>query len=872
MTALHLAAYSGHLESVKVLVNHGAIIEAPSMNGSTPLRLAAGRGNILVTKFLLEKGADPNTKCNEAKTPLYDAVTREHLGIAELLLHHGANVTLPSVDGETPVHHAIIVGNAKMLELLVSADPEALSHTNVMATEPPLITACKLQKAALVKVLLNRKADPNVCNKDSMTPLAVASCLENLETMELLIKHSANMMLSFPPHGTPLHIVAIEGKVNATRKLLNMGINPNVVDSEGTTPLRRAVENQRAEVASLLLKHGADIHVECPGDELPLLHKAAKRNDIKMLKLLIDNGADPYETGIKGGTALFTAAANNSIAAIDLLFTYPGLIDIPNKSKITPLMAAIFQRKYNSALQLLKHKPNVSICNLDGMTALYICVDFRAPADVVRAILNCNSTIDSPGPEGISPIKLACHRGFAELVKEMLDVNQDFFKINPKSSYDFIFTAIDSGSRGTLEALLQHGANPNCIHPHMPMTPLHYLCRQHNTADRLLQVVLSHYPNVNIVTEIGAPLHVAVVTKKNTYISMLLNRNANPNVVSGPEMASPLVIAAETNNLEAACLLLDHGAEINHALATNGFTSLHKAAGSNFTEMAQLLIDRGARVDQQSKLGYTPLHIAVSMGSQEVFAVLIENNSNINAQDHTGGTPLIHAIHKGENEVALTLIELGADVHQCNADGLHALHICARTGSVDIVSRLVDLGADPNTQESNGATPLLLSIVARQQGVTKILLEKGASVDLADVQNNTPLHVAAEANDVEAVRLLLEHGADPTLCNLKGKTPTDLTDSRNLEKIMVKATWKKVQKQLDSLKIEEVAHHLAGTGRAAAIAADFGCTKNQWRNISHSHEDDTQRMVAFLKQWKQNMIQTSDEKTLKELLKILQKL
>ena len=869
VAALHLAAYSGHLESVKVLINLGANIEAPSVNGSTPLRLAAGRGNILVTKFLLEKGADPNTKCKEAKTPLYDAITREHLGIAELLLHHGANVTLPSVDGETPIHHAIIVGNVKMLELLVSADPEALSHTNVVATEPPLITACKLQKAVLVKVLLNMKADPNVCNKDSMTPLAVASCLENLEIMELLIKHSANMILSFPPHGTPLHIVAAEGKVNATRKLLNMGINPNVVDSEGTTPLRRAVENQRTEVASLLLKHGADINVECPGDELPLLHKAAKRNNIKMLKLLIENGADPYETGIKGGTALFTAAANNSVDAIDHLCTYPGLIDIPNKSKITPLMAAIFQRKYDCALQLLKHKPNVSICNLDGMTALYICVDFRAPADVVRAILNCNPTIDSPGPEGISPIKLACHRGFAELVKEMLDVNRDFFKINPKSSYDFIFTAIDSGSRGTLEALLQHGANPDCIHPQMPMTPLHYLCRQHNTADRLLQVVLSHNPNVNIVTEMGAPLHVAVVTKKNTYVSMLLNRNANPNVVSGPEMATPLVIAAETNNLEAACLLLDHGAEINHALATNGFTSLHKAATSNFTEMAQLLIDRGAKVDQQSKLGYTPLHVAVSVGSQEVFAVLIENNSNINAQDHTGGTPLIHAIHKGENEVALTLIELGADVHQCNADGLHPLHICARIGSVNIVTRLLDLGADPNTQESNGATPLLLSVVGRQQGVAKVLLEKGASVDLADVQKNTPLHGAAEENDLEAVRLLLEHGADPTLCNLKGKTPADITDSRNVETIIVKATWKKVQKQLESLKIEEVAHHLAGTGRAAVIAADFGCTKNQWENISHSHKDDTQRMVTVLKQWKQNMTQTSDEKTLKKLLKIL---
>ena len=61
-----------------------------------------------------------------------------------MLLHHGANVTVPAVDGETPIHHAIVVGNAEMLRLLVSANPQALNHTNVMEKEPPLVTACKL--------------------------------------------------------------------------------------------------------------------------------------------------------------------------------------------------------------------------------------------------------------------------------------------------------------------------------------------------------------------------------------------------------------------------------------------------------------------------------------------------------------------------------------------------------------------------------------------------------------------------------------------------------------------------------------------------------------------------------------------------------
>ena len=873
VTALHLAAYSGHLKSAQTLIDLGADIEAPSANGSTPLRLAAGRGSALVTKFLLEKGANSNTKCNEMKTPLYDAITRGHQGIAKMLLHHGANVTVPAVDGETPIHHAIVVGNAEMLRLLVSANPQALNHTNVIEKEPPLVTACKLQSVPLVKTLMEIKANPNVHGKDHMTPLAVASSLENLEIMEILVKHGAEMTLSFPPYGTPLHIVAIEGKVNATRKLLKLGIHPDILDSESTTPLRRAVEHQRTEIASLLLKQGADIHVDCPGDELPLLHKAAKRNDVRMLMVLIKNGADPYKKGIKGGTALFTAATNNSGDAIDLLCTYPGLVDIANKSKITPLMAAILQRKYDCALRLLKHKPNVSLCNLNGMTVLYICVDFRAPEEVVRGILACDATINSPGPNGNTPIMLACHRGFTELVRAMLESNRNFFKRFPHSSVGLVFTTINAQSSSTLEVILQHGADPDCISPHMPMAPLHMLCRQYGSTEIMLQVLLDHHPNVNMVTEVGAPLHVAVVSGKNTFVSMLLHNNADANVLSGPELASPLITAVERNNVEAVCLLLHHGAKVDHALATDGFTALHKAAASNCFEIAQVLIKSGATIDQPSKLGYSPLHVAISTGSQEVFALLIENNSNMNTQDNTGATPLMRAIHDGKNEVALMLIELGADIHKCGMTGLHALHIGARVGLVDIVSRVLDLGANPNTKEQNGVTPLFLAILLGQLNVAKVLIEKGASVNLGDNHKQTPLHVAAENNSVEAVRLLFKHEADPTVCNLNGKVPADLTKSKNIKKMIATVAKEKALKKMPSLEIEEVAHRLAGTGRAAAIAAELGVSENQWRDIEHNHHDPKQRMLAIVNLWRQkkHTMLTRDEEMMMEIEAVLRK-
>ena len=833
VTALHLAAYSGHLKAVQILVDLGAAIEASSASGLTPLHLAVTQKNFSVAKFLLEKGANCNSISKNKTTPLYCAVSEGHQGIIKLLLHNGADMTLGTIEGETPIHHAVVNGNGEVLKLLISANPQAITHPNVNKFEPPLITAVKLQKVPIIKTLLCANCDPNVCNKDYMSPLAVASCMENLEIMELLVSYGANMMLSFPPHGTPLHISAVEGKVNAARKLLKMEIDPNVLDSEGTTPLRRAVENQRVEVAAVLLKHGADMHIECPGDEMSLLHKAAKRNDVKMLKLLIERGGDPYERGIKGGTAMFTAAASGSGDAVDLLSKYPGLIDIANKQHFTPLMAAIYNRKYDCALRILKHKPNVSKCNWDNMTILYICIDFRAPQEVIEGILACDSTIDTPGPNGISPILLACHRGFTELVKAMLKKNIYFLERHPEISSTLVYAAIDAGSFGSLEALLQHGANPNCLHPHMPMAPLHYLCSQHIMAEKMFQVLLDHNPDVNFVTDIGAPLHISVVNQKNRFVAMLLRHNADPNVVSGPDKASPLITAAEVNNVEAASLILQHGGRIDYALTSNGFTSLHKAAISNLTDMAELLIkaivDRGANIDQPSNEGYSALHLAVSAGSQEVFGLLIENNCNMNAQDNEGGTPLMRAIHDGKNDMALMLLELGANIQIRDANGLHALHLGARFGSTEVVTRLLELGTSPDIQERNGVTPLFLSLLTGQLQTATILIQKGANVNLADNKGNTPLHIAAESNNSEAVRLLLENGANPVNKNTKGKSPGDLTESKNIVKIL--DVTEKRRHKTSKLILKEEDYKLAGEENTTYMTSEDACVKNKWLDL-----------------------------------------
>lgn len=122
-TALHLAAFFGHIEIARLLLAAGAPLEVASTNShkNFPLQAAASGCRAEMVRFLLENGADANCRNSPSRvTPLHHAAACGHLEIVKTLLLIGADPKATDSEGRTPrviaeaKGHALVAAALKM--------------------------------------------------------------------------------------------------------------------------------------------------------------------------------------------------------------------------------------------------------------------------------------------------------------------------------------------------------------------------------------------------------------------------------------------------------------------------------------------------------------------------------------------------------------------------------------------------------------------------------------------------------------------------------------------------------------------------------------------------------------------------------------
>jgi len=92
-TPLHAASDSGHVRTVRVLLDYGARMGARRIDGRTPLGIASCNGHLKVVQLLLTRRTASNSNVRtDLNRPLYLASKSGHFEIVRLLLDSGADV------------------------------------------------------------------------------------------------------------------------------------------------------------------------------------------------------------------------------------------------------------------------------------------------------------------------------------------------------------------------------------------------------------------------------------------------------------------------------------------------------------------------------------------------------------------------------------------------------------------------------------------------------------------------------------------------------------------------------------------------------------------------------------------------------------
>jgi hypothetical protein len=108
---LHVASQEGHVDAVRVLLDHGAHVNLQDGADWMPLHFASLEGNLKVVQLLLEHEATLNALTVSDSSPVYLASLRGHLEVVRLLCDHGADVHLRADEYLTPFQTATQEGH-----------------------------------------------------------------------------------------------------------------------------------------------------------------------------------------------------------------------------------------------------------------------------------------------------------------------------------------------------------------------------------------------------------------------------------------------------------------------------------------------------------------------------------------------------------------------------------------------------------------------------------------------------------------------------------------------------------------------------------------------------------------------------------------
>eukprot|EP00062_Callorhinchus_milii_P019531 gi/632974191/ref/XP_007903537.1/ PREDICTED: putative ankyrin repeat domain-containing protein 31 isoform X2 [Callorhinchus milii] len=109
-------------------------------------------------------------------------------------------------------------------------------------------------------------------------------------------------------------------------------------------------------------------------------------------------------------------------------------------------------------------------------------------------------------------------------------------------------------------------------------------------------------------------------------------------------------------------------------------------------------------INKKDGKGQSRLHLAVMKRDLLLVRSLIAAGIEVNMKDYAGWTALHEACDRGFIEGIQELLKAGADVNSIGMDGVSPLHDAVRSSHYEAVKLLLEHGANPNQKKSDGLT------------------------------------------------------------------------------------------------------------------------------------------------------------------------
>uniref|UniRef100_A0A8C5C5P0 Ankyrin repeat domain 6 n=1 Tax=Gadus morhua TaxID=8049 RepID=A0A8C5C5P0_GADMO len=248
---LLVASHKGQAEQVVQLINKGAQV-AVTKYGRGPLHLAAYRGHIEVVRILLKAGCDLDIQDDVSQTALHRAAVVGNSDVISALIQEGCDLDRQDKDGNTALHEVSWHGFSQSVKLLVKAGANVHSRNKVRNSS--LHLACQNGHAQSAKVLLLGGARPDTKNQAGDSSLHVAARYNHQGVINILLGAFCSVSLRNQAGDTPLHVAASLNHRKSVRLLLEAGADSSACNTAGQTALDQARENNNPEVALLLTK------------------------------------------------------------------------------------------------------------------------------------------------------------------------------------------------------------------------------------------------------------------------------------------------------------------------------------------------------------------------------------------------------------------------------------------------------------------------------------------------------------------------------------------------------------------------------------------------------------------------------------------